>query len=407
MLYRIPAIFALLFFAACMRAGEPAPIRKSANEEAPADMAMAAPVTPVTPAVPVQPAEPMAKSVKVALLVPLSGEAAPVGNALRDAAALAFMDKYGYAEVNGTPVKLVLMPKDTGGTPQGAAKAAQEVLNKGAQFIVGPLMAPEVQAVAPIARSHGVGVLSFSNNPSVAGQGVYVFGFRPGDQVRRVLDFALLQNKKRIAFLLPKTPYGAEVLRTASDFMKVKGVEPAFTAQYDASGAAGAEILELVNAHRATPFDAILIPEGGAKLITIASALKAQGIQAPAVALLGAGSWDEPNTLRNPAIAGGWFASTAPDSYMGFETRFREYFGYAPSRIASLSYDAMALVANLGLSSDSGQFNQQAITDQSGYNGPINGLFRCGQDGKCERGLPVMEAGPTGARIIDVAPNSF
>ena len=42
--------------------------------------------------------------------------------------------------------------KDTGGTPEGAAAAAQSAIAEGAGLILGPLTSPETAAVAPVAR---------------------------------------------------------------------------------------------------------------------------------------------------------------------------------------------------------------------------------------------------------------
>jgi len=72
----------------------------------------------------------------VALLVPLSGANAELGRAILDAAQLALF------EVPGE--RLILVPRDTAGTADGAAKAARAVIDDGAKLILGPLLATEV-----------------------------------------------------------------------------------------------------------------------------------------------------------------------------------------------------------------------------------------------------------------------
>ena len=45
-----------------------------------------------------------------------------------------------------------LIPKDTKGSPEGARLAAESAIHEGAELIIGPLFAQEVEAAAPVAR---------------------------------------------------------------------------------------------------------------------------------------------------------------------------------------------------------------------------------------------------------------
>jgi len=106
--------------------------------------------------------------VRVGLLLPLSGQAGPVGKDMLDAAQLALFD------VGETD--LILVPADTGGTPDGAKLAAQKVIDAGAELILGPLFSTSTQAISSLARQEGLKVLTFSNDARVAGEGGYVLG---------------------------------------------------------------------------------------------------------------------------------------------------------------------------------------------------------------------------------------
>ena len=66
--------------------------------------------------------------VKVGLLLPLSGRAAELGQALRDAALLKLFEL-------GTG-RIVLLPADTRGTAEGAEAAARRVLAEGERLIL-------------------------------------------------------------------------------------------------------------------------------------------------------------------------------------------------------------------------------------------------------------------------------
>ena len=135
---------------------------------------------------------------RVAILLPLSGPRADIGQAMLHAAQLAL-------DGPGAPP---LDVKDTGGTPDGAAAAAQAAIAEGAGLILGPLTSPETAAVAPVARAANVAVLAFTNDPSQAQPGVWTLGITPGQQVRRLVAAAQAQGKSQFAALLPDTDFG-------------------------------------------------------------------------------------------------------------------------------------------------------------------------------------------------------
>lgn len=412
MLYRILALLALFFFTACGGAKEIGEAEhKPANTEAAETLHHPFPVpgeAQISPAE-VAPAPPTVatKVVKIGLLLPLSGEAANVGTALLDSATLALMDKYGYTEADGLHLKAVLVPKDTKGTAEGAADAAKDVIASGAQLIVGPLFAKEVTAVSPIARKANINVITFSNNPDVAGNGVFVFGFMVDQQVTRVVNYALNNNLSSIGLLAPSSPYGMSVKKAAENLLQSSGLSLAADIEYSPTSSAAAEVDKLVAKNTTSKLQAVLLPEGGDKLASIARNLKQRGIASPNVRLLGTGLWDEAGVTKAEALTGGWFASSSPERFVAFDHRFRDYFGYAPPRVSALAYDAMALASSLAMASADANFSIDAITDTVGYNGPVNGIFRCHSNGICERGLAVLEISPQGSRIIDPAPKAF
>ena len=101
---------------------------------------------------------PAGQTVKVALLLPLTGNAnaQPVAKAMKQAGELALFD---FDKPN-----VQLIPKDTHGNPNGARQAAEEAVKEGAELIIGPLFANEVSAVAPIAQYADIPVLAFSSD---------------------------------------------------------------------------------------------------------------------------------------------------------------------------------------------------------------------------------------------------
>jgi len=372
--------------------------------------------------------------VRVALLVPLSGPEEALGKAMLNAAQLALFDI--------APDHVMLMPRDTKGTSAGAEKAAEEVLEEGAEIILGPIFSHAVRGAAAPARNREINVIAFSTDTAVAGNGVYLMGFTSRRQVDRVIAYAREQGLWRFAAIAPATNYGDDVINSLGQAIAENGAELVRVERYDpyepeATGPARSlalyeerkaalrirraeleedgseealtELRSLENAetYGDVDFDAVMIPDGGAGLRTVAPLLPYYDIDTSKVRFLGTGLWDDETLGREPALVGGWFAGPDPETSRLFAQRFESVYGYRAPRISSLAYDATALVSVLAMTeSKRADFSAAALTDRDGFAG-ADGLFRFNEDGLAERGLAVVEIGSRGLKVIDPAPTTF
>jgi branched-chain amino acid transport system substrate-binding protein len=348
----------------------------------------------------------------VALLLPMSGANADLGKAMLEAAQLALF-------TTGND-QLVLVPRDTNGTAEGAANAARSAIAEGAKLILGPLISDEVDAVKPIARDANVNVIGFATKTQVAGGNVFLMGFLPRQEVAREVAFARERGLSRFAVLAPNSPYGHLMADSLRDITGTSGATLSKTEFFDPrSGDTAASIKHLLpggttasasaNAAAdagAPAFDALLLPEGGDRLKQIARQLQAAGLDPMQTHLLGSGLWDDPSIVGEPALAGGWFAASPPEARHDFESRYQTTYGHPPPRLASLAFDAAALAAVLVKSGGPDPFSVQAIENANGFTG-VDGLFRFTQDGLVQRGLAVLEVQATGVVVVSPAPRNF
>ncbi|WID94496.1 penicillin-binding protein activator [Bosea vestrisii] len=338
-------------------------------------------------------------SVKVGLILPLTaeGSGATVGNSLKNAAEMAL------AEFPGAD--LTLLVKDDRGTPDGAQAAAQEALREGAELIIGPLFAPSVQAVGQVARGAGKPVMAFSSDSNVASRGIYLLSFPPENDVNRVIAYASAQGRKSFAALVPETAYG-------------KVVEGAFQ-QAVANHAARVVVIERFGsdqnsmraaATRLAPAlqqaDALFVPGDAATMPTLGLLLQQAGYDPAKVKPLGTGVWNDANVARVPAIQGGWFASPDTAGFNAFSGRYQKRFNSAPTRTATLSYDAVSLAAALARTQGSQRFSESVLTNASGFAG-ADGVFRFRPDGLNERGLAVLELRNGQIVTVNAAPRDL
>ncbi|MEI8395783.1 MAG: penicillin-binding protein activator [Rhodospirillaceae bacterium] len=429
-----------LLLVACTLTGSPPPATTAApNLPARTDLPQAPPAVPSKPVtqVPLGPpgGVPAAASgpVKIGLLLPLSGQGANVGSEMLNAAQLALFDL--------GEDKFVLLPRDTKGSPVEAAQGARALAAEGVRLILGPLYSAEVGEVKPVARAGGIRMLAFSNDWQRAGDGTYIIGLVPADQVSRVVDYARVRGAQRLAVLAPRNPYGEAVAAALRDVATRRGLTLAREERYgndnadmaaavarlagDGRSGMEARMRELAartdEASRAAlarlqaqaaqdttggGFDALLIAEGGDKLRALLPMLAANRIDSSKVRLLGTGLWDDPSLASLPGLNGAWFAAPAPGARADFEARFEALYHHKPQRLATVAYDATSLAAVLARSPATATYDEASLTNPSGFSG-VDGIFRLRTDGLVERGLAVIEIAPGGARVIDDAPASF
>lgn len=344
------------------------------------------------------PGLPQGTPVRVGVILPFSSTA-PATRALAasmmKAAQLAMFDA-------GNP-RILLMTADEGNGGAGAAKAAQQLLNQGAEVIVGPLFGASVSAVAPIARDRAVPVLAFSTERTVAGNGVYLLSFLPRNEVRRVVSYAVSRGHRQFAALVPQTAYGdvaqaAFQESVAANKGNIVSMER-FTPNAAAVAAPAAAIAK-------SGADAVFIPQGGTILRAIGPTLSQDGMARGKVKLLGTGLWEEAALAREPSLQGAWYAAPSPNADADFVGKYRNAFGAEPASLANLAYDAVSLVALLSQGEAYHRFTPAALMDPNGFSG-VSGIFRFAADGTSERGLAVLEMNANGPVVVSPAPTTF
>lgn len=330
---------------------------------------------------------------RVAVLVPLSGPNAALGQSLLNAANLALLDTGGQ--------RIRITGYDT--ARGGAAAAANEALEDGNALFLGPLLAEDVRVVAPIARSAGVPVLSFSNDVSVAGDGVFVLGVTPGQSIDRVVAFAASRGVRRFGALVPTGTYGQRAGQAFTAAVEgaqgnLVGMESYSRTVADMRAAAGR-----LNGHGRA--DAVLIADGASGAVQLVPAVR--GVSPPP-RLLGTELWaTEANLAANAGLRGAWFAAPTDGNYGAFRNRYRARYNSAPFRLASLGYDAVLLAVRIAANWPVGRrFPARELTESTGFAG-VDGAFRLRRDGTAERALEVREVGAAGTTVASPAPRGF
>jgi branched-chain amino acid transport system substrate-binding protein len=147
----------------------------------------------------------------------------------------------------------------------------------------------------------------------------------------------------------------------------------------------------------------VFLPEQADALGGVASSIANAGLKAQ---LLGTGVWGDPRVASIPALQGAWYSTPDNTGFAAFAKRYRAKYNSDPPRLATLSYDAVSLVAALAHAQNAQRFKPAVLANASGFNG-ADGVFRFRANGMNERGLAVVQIGNGGVEVISPAPKSF
>jgi len=388
----------------------------------------------VVTSVPEPPAPPASPDItRTALIVPLSGPAAALGQDLADAAQMALFD----FAVSGFELRIY----DSGGNTKSATAAAARAQADGVRLVLGPLFAEAVTGASTVTRAAGIPMFAFSNDSIVAGDGVYAAGFAPDAQIDRLVTFAAHRGLGRFAALAPDDGFGSRMSAILSDVVARRGGTVSAGAFYpgdvdaltdtvrtlarydervraleeekmlladrdDAFSKRALERLETRDTLGEVGFDALMLPVGGDEVLQVAPLLAFFDIDPLRVKLLGTWVWDDPALGKEPAMLGAWFVAPPPEARRHFVARFEEVYGRTPDRLSTLAYDAVALAVVLARGEGADPYTAVRLENPAGFAG-VDGIFRLNDTGTVERGLAVLEVRRDAPRVIDPAPISF
>lgn len=340
------------------------------------------------------------KPVPVALLVPKSDAGAgAVARALENAARLAV------AELDG--VKIDLRVYDTAGNASTAAAQAQKAVDQGAKIILGPLFGESANAVGVQVADDNVNVLSFSNNPSIAGGNVFVLGATFRNTAQRLLGYAARNGKRTVAIVHPNNvegQFGRAAIQAAAG---ANGIQVVASEGFEFSQAGVVGAMPRIAAAAQNADAVVLTSNAAGALPLLAQLLPENGISSPTHQYIGLGRWDAPpQTLELPGLQNGWFAMPDQTRISGFQGRYRGAYGAAPHPLAGLGFDGIAAIGALVAQGKSDALTRGALTQSAGFQG-VGGVFRLLPDGTNERALAVATVRDKKVVIIDPAPTRF
>ena len=333
--------------------------------------------------------------IKIGVMLPLTGPHSKIGLDLQRATTLSLLESGAQ--------NIALLYRDTQGVAEHAIVAAKELMQDKVHLIIGPLFSGTTAAVHNLLRREGVPILSFSSDFAIAGGGVYLMGFDPAEQMRQIILYGHVHHKRDPIILVPEGPL-------------VERAEVALAGLHSRGVADGAKIIHykkgdieglkaLAERLKTLRFTTLLLPDGQAA-VSIVSSLLYYHVHLKEVQLLGSAQWHGKELSKDPNFFNALYPAPNDKDRRAFESRFEMLMGHPPHRLASLAYDAVAMVTTLAQRYPEQPYSLMNLTHETGFLG-LDGLFRFLGSGTNERGLSIYEVTPAGIKERQASPRKF
>ena len=359
------------------------------------------------------------KKVKVALFLPFSGKNKELGWHLFNAATLALFDN----DVNNN-IELVLV--DSKDTPQEAAKAFKEIIDKDIKVVIGPVFTPSIEAIEADVKANKIIIISLSNNQKLMGKvtnnsAIFLSGMMPETQVEKIVSYALGKEKTNFAIIAPNTQYGLTITDLLKRTVKARDGNFIVSEVYQPNGRdLDKTVLRVINSFTVPSRLAegkgnkgklnktsavsdndhsypqvIMIPDSGKALSQIVASIQNQNKDEREFQIIGTSQWDDISTLNDLSLSGAWFAAPENEKFRKLEKSYYGTYNKFPPRLASIAYDSVAVVVEMidrknGKNIEVADLINYNANGKNGFDG-IDGLFRFLPNGLVQRNLAVLE----------------
>lgn len=372
----------------------------------------------------------------VAVLLPMSGTNASVGNTIRTSVETAVLQH--------APKNLSVSFFDTS---SNATDAINSALALEPQVIIGPVFSANARLLRVLKPEH-IPAISFTSDATAVGDGVMTMALMPTNSIETIVRQMQTDNVNKFIILAPDTDSGRLMAGTAkyagdiynidtvgifyyneSDPESIKNTTISAsmnTARTSANTRARAILADILTRETLTaveksnlniqldklskidtlgpvPYNGILFLGNADDSMKLASFLRYYGVGARDAKMYGTAMWDGTTISSDITMSGAKYA-TLPDSSTTFAGTYQQISGTLPSRLASFGYDATNMAIGMLYSDKSAS---SYLLDPSGYVG-TDGLFRLKPTGDNERGLRIIQLRGDGTTTqLKPAPENF
>ena len=327
------------------------------------------------------------KNVKtIAVMLPLSGRASPVGRGIWNAIEMVVFD------TRTAHIRWRFL--DTQSTPTGTKTAVRQLINDVPDVILGPLFNSHTQIVRNMVDDD-IPILSFSNASIANSANTYYFGYALQPQGKGVAHIVLQLDKQNPLIVLPDNVYGKTLY---------KGIYSVFPQQpvlyYKPNQLNYRDFIKEIRSIRKNMgYDSIIIDDNNPQTIrALTSEMDFYDIFDTSkgkntIPIIGGTGWSNvQNINKEPTLIGGYFLTTQVKT-ADMVARYSQMYNTPSTNLTTLAYD----LAYLALGAVQAKNIQAYLKSDKGFNG-IRGYFRILPDNTIERIYNVYQVQRNGPK---------
>ena len=315
------------------------------------------------------------KTIKIGLLLPLSGDNEDLGKALSNSLEMALF------ETKSKNIRLIF--KDSGDTIEKAIFAAKQLEEEGVSILIGPIFSSQALAIRKEIKKE-IPIFSFTNDESIKKEGLWALGFSPEQQIKAIFNEMLSNSVRNIAIIVPNSNYGEKSLQASRKQSVQNNIKISNIYFYDILSNDFTDLGKILKKEKNKKYNGLLIIASGKQLKEIAARAQYRGINPKAITYFGISGWNNPEVLGEPALLGGYFIAPQQSSYESFVSRYFKIYNSIPIEISGLGYDILALCSSALKETINMSEFISFLTNPSGFNG-IFGFFRADKNGTIYR----------------------
>ncbi|RIL09410.1 MAG: hypothetical protein DCC75_06580, partial [Proteobacteria bacterium] len=318
----------------------------------------------------------------IGVLLPLEGQYAPYGLALKNGMEMVFESSH-----------ITAVYKDYSGDAAKAAAAARELIYKDkVEVVLGPLLSEAALQVSEVVRESGKSMITFSKSPNLEiGDGIYQLAPTPESQIESLVSAAQEGGLKKTAMIYPDDIGGVEFANLFRDSVRQAGLELAYEASYHKGDFSN--FLALASEIESKDIDALFFPDNLQTASRFFSSLSGTFMRP-----LGTANWDSATELQQAKVVldgalfvSPFFARSDRQEMQTFFIAYQGRFGSKPDFLAAQGFDAATLVKEALSNAVSERLSFEDALNSLGIYHGLTGAIEIDQNGAIRRRFEVAK----------------
>ncbi len=305
------------------------------------------------------------KSIKIGLLVPLTGAYSDLGNSLLNSLQLAL------EEINDENV--IIVPRDSGfNEKEKLNKAINEIKSNNVKVIIGPISNEEFEIAA---KHNDLIFISPSNIESKFSNNIISIGISLESQLLALLDFIKQQKKTKTVIMYPENQYleliekklkdlnltniktftysqnpevlTGEIEKLTNYNQRKRNLElrkKMFEDKEDEQSVRELERLEQLYTLGNVNFDSVIIIDFGSNLKSVLTSLVYTDVNQKNVLFTTVNQWFDESIFYENTIKDLYYPSVNYKEFNKYNKKYFKIFNIYPNEITILTYDALGII---------------------------------------------------------------